>query len=112
MPPMLNTTFNAQITTVQIPQLFSPSKDVSDKKGNTQTLKSPTNKIKQEAFLKVVQYLKENDDETNTLATLVAKMKEYIGNDDIEPYSTKYMQTKLIDHLEDDIAVAKVIICE
>ena len=90
-------------TNRNIPQIFSPNKKTESKK---QPMKC---EIKHAAFLKVVKYLEENDDETNTLSSLAAKMKEYIENDDMEPYSTKYLKKQLETHFDNDIRVTKVI---
>ena len=46
----------------------------------------PTDKSRQEAFLEVAKYLKENDDEQITVKDLMNKMAEF---NDQEPYSAR-----------------------
>ena len=50
------------------------------------------------AFLKVTHFLEENDDELRTVNELVLKMAEYLNDNEHEPYSAKYMKTRLQQH--------------
>lgn len=66
------------------------------------------NTIKKDAFDKVKTYLEDNDDETNTLLNLVEKMKEFLADDGVEPYTTKYMQEMLETEYGDNILITKL----
>lgn len=50
------------------------------------------------AFLEVAQFLEENDEEQTTIHDLVLKMSEFLQNTEHEPYSAKYMKTKIKEH--------------
>lgn len=50
------------------------------------------------AFLEVVQFLEENDEEQMTIRDLVGKMTEILQNTEYETYSTQYMKTKIKEH--------------
>ncbi|CAG2250738.1 unnamed protein product [Mytilus edulis] len=67
----------------------------------------PTNWTQTEAFLKTVTYLEINDDEQLSISDLCAKMKEYCKNED-DPYSSKYMKRKLLDHFGTSIVIAEI----
>jgi len=55
------------------------------------------------AFLKVVKFLEENDEEQITIADLVNKMQEYLEGPEEQAYSAVYMKEKLKEHFEDKI---------
>ncbi|CAH3187344.1 unnamed protein product [Porites lobata] len=65
----------------------------------------PTDKSRQEAFLEVAKYLKENDDEQITVNDLMNKMAEF---NDQEPYSARYMKEKLKEHFGENIVIASI----
>ena len=65
----------------------------------------PTDKSRQEAFLEVAKYLKENDDEQKTVNNLMNKMAEF---NDQEPYGARYMKEKLKEHVEVNIVIASI----
>lgn len=66
-------------------------------------------KERHEAFLRVAQYLEENEEEQITVCDLVIKMKEYLPKDgSVLPYSTKYMRQSLIHYFDDDIIITSV----
>ena len=49
-----------------------------------------------EAFQAVVEYLENNDDDEQvTINDLISKMKEYLQDTDIEPYSFPRMKSEL-----------------
>ena len=63
----------------------------------------PTDKSRQEAFLEVAKYLKENEDEQITVNDLMNKMAEF---NDQEPYSARYMKEKLKENFGVNIVIA------
>ena len=70
-----------------------------------QTKGRPADKSRQEAFLEVAKYLKENDDKQITVNDLVNKMTEF---NDQEPYSARYMKEKLKEHFVVNIVIASI----
>lgn len=73
----------------------------------------PSDEEKSEAFLNVIKYLEEHDDEQITLSDLVSKMNEYLkenGSNEkkCEPYSVKHMKRKLEEHFGDKILITEV----
>ncbi len=70
----------------------------------------PADEIKMTAFLKVTQYIEENDDEQSTVSDLVDKMDEFIKDTDcacgIESYSAKYMKRRLLEHFGNRIFIS------
>ena len=69
-----------------------------------QKKRRPTDKSRQEAFLEVAKYLKENDDEQITVNDLMNKMAEF--ND--QPYSAGYMKEKLKENFGVNIVIASI----
>ena len=67
----------------------------------------PSDVRKDEAFNQVIEFLRQNDEEQITVGDLVSKMAEILG-DDVEPYSAKYMRSKLLDHQGDDIIITNI----
>jgi len=79
-----------------------PDGEYGTKKRRTSCGRS-SNASHEEAFLKVIIFLQENDEEQNTLQTLVDKMNEYLdGNDS---FTTKYMRVRLMDYFGDEIMI-------
>ena len=60
---------------------------------------------RQEAFLEVEKYLKENDDEQITVNSLINKMAEF---NDQEPCSARHMKEKLKEHFGVNIVIASI----
>ena len=60
------------------------------------------------AFLKIAQFLLENDDEQTTVSDLVEKMAEYLSETDIEPFSHKYMKTKLLEYFKGQVIITRI----
>lgn len=61
-----------------------------------------------QAFIKVTEFLEENDDERNTISDLVDKMAEYLADSNAESYSQRYMKDRLIEHFGDRVIVTTV----
>ncbi|CAH3022720.1 unnamed protein product, partial [Porites evermanni] len=83
----------------QVPLSHQTNGSKRQKKGR------PTDKSRQEAFLEVAKYLKENDDEQLTVNDLMNKMAEF---NDQEPYSARYMKEKLKEHFGENIVIASI----
>ena len=67
----------------------------------------PENTLKEEAFVKVAEYLKANDEHT-TINDLIDKMGEFLQGTDLEPYGFTYMKTSLQKHFGDGIIIAEL----
>lgn len=63
----------------------------------------PVDVLKREAFMKVVEYLQDNDDMQLSIPDLVEKMKQYC---DTEAYAAKYMKLKLEEHFGKNIFIS------
>jgi hypothetical protein len=89
----------------QIPQIFSPEGGPTKK---TKKCGRPQDDEKTAAFLKVVAFLQDHDDEQTTVGDLVTKMEEYLENSDAAPYSSKYMKSKLQEHFGNGLFITEV----
>ena len=58
------------------------------------------------AFLRVAQFLEENDDEQISINDLTLKMKEFLEGTTYEPYSFKHMKQKLLSHFGEKIIIS------
>lgn len=92
-----------------VPQIFVP-KDGPRASKYTRMSGRPKDVIRNEAFLKVADYLEQNDDEQITVNDLVEKMKEYTEPEECEcdPYSSKYMKSKIKQHFGDKIVFTEI----
>ena len=88
-------------TNRDIPETFQRENHQSAKRKRGR----PTDSEKEEAFLRVVRYLEENDDEQITIGELVSKMEECCGEDS---YTPKYMKKRVIEHLGDDVIITEI----
>ena len=68
----------------------------------------PTHDVQTEAFLKVTQYLEQNDDEQLTINTLIQKMAEYIDDTDIQPYGFIYMKAQIQKHFGNKVNITEI----
>jgi hypothetical protein len=68
----------------------------------------PKNSQTYEAFQAVTEYLEINDDEQVTISDLIDKMKEFLTNTDIEPYSFPHMKSELKRHFQDRIVITEI----
>lgn len=59
-----------------------------------------------EAFEKVIDDLRQNDDEQTTIGDLVNNMKQYL--DEEEPYSFRHMKEQLLQRFGDEIVISEV----
>ena len=57
------------------------------------------------AFMEVVKFIEEEEDEQFTINNLVTKMAEFLENTNHEAYGTQYMKTKLVQHFGDRIII-------
>ena len=60
------------------------------------------------AFLKVAQFLEQNDEEQITISDLVNKMEDYLEGSGEQAYSAVYMKAKLQEHFGDKIVVTNL----
>ncbi|VDH98232.1 Hypothetical predicted protein [Mytilus galloprovincialis] len=90
-----NTNFR---TGKNVPQLFSPKSDKSQiKRGRPNT--------NDQHFLKVLDFLEDNDDEQLTIKDLVDRMKALCGD---EAYSQPYMKQKVQEHYGSSILITEL----
>ena len=68
----------------------------------------PKDVTKAEAFLRVTQYLEDNDDEQVTIADLIDKMSEFLGDGDSKPYSFKHMKMEIMKHFGDRVIITEI----
>jgi len=50
----------------------------------------PQDEVRKEAFLQVIIYLEQNDDEQSTIEDLINHMRTVIAEENCEPYSFRY----------------------
>ena len=81
------------------------SDDGSDKDTKRPQQGRPVETGKATAFLKVVKFLEENDEEQITITDLVNKMQEYLQGSEEQAYSAVYMKAKVKEHFGDKIGV-------
>ena len=84
------------------------SDDGSDKDTKRPRQGRPVDTGKATAFLKVVKFLEENDEEQVTITDLVNKMQEYLQGSEEQAYSAVYMKAKLKEHFGDKIVVTNL----
>ena len=65
----------------------------------------PVDSVKSSAFMKVVTFLEENDEEQTTVSDLTQKMGEFLEDTGEDPYSTVYMKSKLQEHFKEKIVL-------
>ena len=79
---------------------------------NTSTSSStsgrPVNVDRENAFERVISYLRENDEEQITIKDLVVLMENYLKDSDHEAYTTRWIKHRLLETLKDDIVIAEV----
>ena len=68
----------------------------------------PNSSERNEAFLKVVNYLEENSDEPISVKDLVCLMSDFLKQSEEEPYSTRYMKMKLQEHFGERLVMTSL----
>lgn len=68
----------------------------------------PSDATRTTAFVKVTQFLEDNDEEVLTVNDLCEKMNEYLEGSGDEAYSALYMKRKLEEHFGDKIIVTTI----
>ena len=99
----------------EIPQQFC-SDDVAKKVKRGRPLKGsktanqgrPVQQQQCEAFLKVAEYIVDNDDEQISVADLVEKMNEYLQDTTCKAYSSYHMKLKLQKHFGEKIVITEL----
>ena len=82
-----------------------PARFAAAKKAKPAPSSEDPQQARHDAFIKVCQYLEENDDEQTTLSDLVSKMQEFCG-DGVAAYTTRHMKTKLLEHFDTDVLIS------
>ena len=91
-------------TKMQMPSQFAPDQPSCKKR----KIGRPQNEELNDAFLKVVHFLEDNDDEQLTVSDLVKKMQEVLGESANKPYSNRYMKDKLEEHFGENIIITNL----
>jgi len=68
----------------------------------------PQDQQKLEAFLKVVTFLEENDDEQTTITDLTDMMNQHLENTDSTAYTPSHMKSRLLEHFGDRILITEI----
>ena len=92
-------------TNRQLPQLYETDELPAAKK---RKVGRPQSEGKNQAFVKVVKFLEDNDDEQITVSDLVEKMEEYLNDTESEAYGRSHMKTKLLQHFGDKIMITDI----
>lgn len=91
-----------------VPQSFSgepPSKKGRPRKKSSAGRQADDDQ--HQAFIRVAEWFRENEDEQTTITDLVDKMAEFLSSNK-DAYSEKYMRTKLVDFFGQDIIITTV----
>ena len=64
-----------------------------------------------EAFLEIVSYLEDNDDEQITINDLIDLMNQKLANTDYDGYCYTYMKTRLQEYFCERIVQTKITEC-
>ena len=88
----------------QIPTRYKNEKMCTKK----QKLGHPQRKERSEAFLDVVHFLEENDDEQISVNDLVCRMEDILDGSEHCAYSRLHMQSKLKEHFGDHIVIENI----
>lgn len=75
-----------------------PEKFRSEPRRKPKQVGRPTNEDQRQAFLRVCDYLEDNDEEQITISELVRKMGEYLLEEGSIPYGSHYLKQKLKEH--------------
>ncbi len=67
----------------------------------------PNNEDQEQAFMKVISYLEQNDDEQLTITHLRDKMKDFLISTDSVPFGNQYLKSKLKEEYGDSIHFAE-----
>ncbi|KAG1676109.1 hypothetical protein GQR58_014439 [Nymphon striatum] len=86
----------------RIPERYRKTQGPGDD-AKVQRLGRPVDTSRKDAFLRVVDELRENDDEQTTVADIVARMFEITSHPTI-----KWMKEKLMDYLGDSIVITNI----
>lgn len=97
-----------------VPQTFSEETLCKKQKFTGRPRKSkissgrPMDNEQHDAFLKVAEFVRENDDEQTTIDDLVNKMAQHLQDSNKAPYSEKYMRSKLTEFFGDSIIITTI----
>ena len=89
----------------QIPQKYVPSDGNTTKR---MKFGRPQDKDQHSAFLKVLEFLKENDEEQITIGDLIHKMTEYLSDTDHEAYGFTYMKQQIKKRFGDKVVITEI----
>lgn len=82
--------------------------DKDEPKEKIRKVGRPTGDVRHQAFLKVTNYLRENDDEQISVSDLVSKMNEYLLDSGDDAYCDQYLKQKLLEYFGDQIVVTEI----
>ena len=88
----------------QIPKVFVIEEPDRKKK----RLGRPQNEEKMDAFLRVANFLQDNDDEQITLNDLIDLMNDFMANSESTGYGHTHMKARLKEHFGDQILITEI----
>jgi hypothetical protein len=89
----------------QIPQQHKGSDEIIPKRIK---LGRPQDTTQAHAFMKVITFLKENDEEQTTIGDLIAKMTEYLGDSDTKPFGFTHMKEQIKKQFGNNIMITEI----
>ena len=95
-------------TNRQLPQLLTFMRQMSCLLQKERKVSRPQSEGKNQAFVKVVKFLEDNDDEKITVGDLVERMEEYLNDTESEAYGRSHMKTKLLEYFRDKINITDI----
>lgn len=91
-----------------VPQIFAQDEEVLSKKPR---VGRPENSVRAEAFAKVSEYLKLNDEEQISINDLIEKMGNFLQGTGLQPYGFTFMKEKLQENFGDEIIITEINGC-
>ena len=91
----------------QTPSIFASEDDMPSKR----RCGRPQDVARNDAFLEIIKFLEQNDEEQTTVLDLMDQMKQHLsesGLTDIEPYSGPYMKKRLKEYFGDRIIITDI----
>ena len=88
----------------KIPKMYVTDQTVQKR----QKVGRPQDEDRTNAFLKVITFLQENDDEQITITDLITKMDEFLLDSEYSAYGHTHMKNKLKEHLGNEIMITEI----
>ncbi len=82
--------------------------NINQTEGKHPKVGRPESDVQNEAFLKVLEHLTNNDDEQITVYDSIDKMESFLEGSGHNAYTYKWMKSKLEKHLGDKITITEI----